>query len=96
MPLDWLIASMAEKPYKPIIMVKEIKDSERNAAEIEDEHVIANLRGWVPPVYIDLAIAFYRGTRITPRIKDQKLWIKGLKILYKKEVIPQDLRNGIK
>ena len=95
-PVDWVIATSRERGVDHIREENERRQElKRQGRDLELEQAVANVRSWMPPETVELAVVFVEKTRMTPVVSDRRAWMKAFSDMHKKGVIPKDLKSGI-
>lgn len=99
MPIDWIAvqAVLRTTDKSEAELEKERERRILDAKNVEREQFIGNMRSWVAPAFIDIAIAFHEATEIKPvGESERKLWVKGFNRLYQKGIKPEDVTLGVR
>ena len=96
MPLDWLVATSVMRGKEHLRdQYEKRKEMERQGRDIETERAVANMRGWMPAAYVDMAVVFIEKTNIKPTESEKSGWIKAFSEMQQKGINPKDIRDGI-
>ena len=95
MGLDWVCAHQRDLVHGVGEKFEKEQDKLKRQRDIEREHKRANILSWMPPVYHELALAFFNQTEMTPLVSEQKGWVKAFSNMHKKGISPRDVVDAI-